>query len=87
MIAEAIDGVTIGTGSEQVTRPNCGAWGGFGCGRCVVEAVGEYLRSQVQSGDSGHVRCDSVISVGSFGSASLVYNGRRNITDEVKRMA
>ena len=52
-----------------------------------MEAVGEYLRSQVQSGDSGHVRCDSVISLGSFGSASLVYNGRRNITDEVKRMA
>lgn len=53
----------------------------------MVEAVGEYLRSQVQSGDSGDVRCDSVISFGSFGSASLVYNGRRNITDEVKRMA
>ncbi len=53
----------------------------------MVEAVGEYLRSQVQSGDSGHVRCDSVISLGSFESASLVYNGRRNITDEVKSMA
>ena len=53
----------------------------------MVEAVGEYLRSQVQNGDSGHVRCDSVISLGSFGSASLVYNGRRNIIDEVKSMA
>ena len=53
----------------------------------MVEAVGEYLRSQVQSGDSGDVRCDSVISMGSFGSTSLVYNGRRNITDEVNRMA
>ena len=45
------------------TRPNCGAWGGFGCGGCVVEAMGEYLRSQVQSG--------RVISLGSFGSAPL----------------
>ncbi len=32
------------------TRPNCGAWGGLGCGGCVVEEVGEYLCSQVQSG-------------------------------------